>query len=60
MIVRRWSLFSYIWNTPWLLALTIVLVLAGIALWVWSQVQESKEGDELRRRDSNHGDSMWK
>ncbi|BCM91961.1 hypothetical protein IAD21_03840 [Abditibacteriota bacterium] len=60
MTFRRWSLLSYIWNTPWLLAVIIVLVLAGIALWVWSQMQEAKEGDEIRHRDRGYGDSVGK
>jgi hypothetical protein len=48
---RRGRLLETIWNTPWLLALVILIVVLGVGLWIWEQVKESKDGDALRERD---------
>jgi putative effector of murein hydrolase LrgA (UPF0299 family) len=44
-------LLRTIWNTPWLLALVSVLVVIGIIAWIMDQIKETREGEELRKKD---------
>lgn len=57
---RRGGLLELIWNTPWLLALVIVLIVVAVGFWIWQQVKESQEAEKLRDSERNRRDSIWK
>jgi hypothetical protein len=54
------GLAGLVWDNPVARVIIVVLLLAGLAVWIWEQIQEAKEGEAMREKDRTKGDSIWK
>ncbi len=51
MFRRRGGILRWLWAYPLARVLIVLLVVGGIAWWIYEQVSEYKEGERLRERD---------